>query len=155
MIYSVSITTTANTAKTEATKTVIKLCKGLVYKFEVEFPPGCCGLLHCQIFDGNYQLYPTSANDSFHSDARVIGFDDLYLKQAAPFEFVIKTWNLDVTNEHTIQVRLGMASSEAFMSRYMPSISWEKFQEVLSKAAIEQEVQKQRSIDEFQKSFKA
>ena len=154
MVFSVSITTTSATAKTGAKRTFLKVSKGLVYRMEVEFPPGCCGLLHCQVFDGSYQLYPASPDDSFHSDARVIGFDDLYLKSGAPFEFVVKTWNLDDTWDHTIQVRIGMASSEAFMSRYMPSISWEKFSKVLASAAIDQELMKQRAIEDFSKTFK-
>lgn len=154
MVFSVSITTSNGTAKAKADSNVLKVAKGLAYRFEVEFPPGCSGLQHVQIFDGLYQVYPTSQQDSFHSDARVIGFDDCYLKQSAPYEFTIKTWNLDETHDHTVQVRIGMASSEAFMSRFMPSISWEKFQEVLSKAAIKQEYEKARAIEEFQKTFK-
>lgn len=154
MVFSVSITTTANTAEADADRKVLKLCKGLVYKMEVEFPPGCCGLLHCQVFDGSYQVYPASVNDSFHGNGGVVSFEDCYLKQAAPFEFVVKTWNLDECYPHTIQVRIGMASSEAFMSRYMPSISWEKFQAALAKASIEQELQKQTAIAEFSKTFK-
>jgi len=93
-------------------------------------------------------MYPTSRQDSFHSDGSIIGFDDCYLKQAAPFEFRIKTWNLDETYDHTIRVRVGMASNEAFMSRYMPSVSWEKFKEVMSEASLEQERMKQRAIIE-------
>ncbi len=154
MVFSVSITTGNNTLKVNSTKTVLKVAKGLVYRLEVEFPPGCSGLLHCQIFDGNYQVYPSSQQDSFHSDARVIGFDDLYLKTAAPFEFVVKTWNLDEINAHKVQVRIGIASSEAFMSRYMPSISWEKFQVVLAQAAADQELIKSRAIAEFQETFR-
>lgn len=154
MIYSVSITTSNGTAEADADIFVLKVNKGLVFRLEVEFPPGCCGLLHCQIFDGSYQIYPASRDDSFHSDARVIGFDDCYLKMSAPFEFRIKTWNLDETWNHSIQVRVGMASSEAFMSRYMPSISWEKFQEVLARTVVEQEVEKARVIEEFAKDFK-
>ena len=154
MVFSTSITTTNGTAKKDAKKTVLKVSKGLAYRFVVEFPPGCCGLLHVQIFDGNYQVYPASMDDSFHSDARAIFFEDLYLKTAAPYEFSIKTWNLDDTWDHTIQVRVGMASSEAFMSRYMPSISWEKSQAVFAKAAVEQELQKAKAISEFKETFK-
>ena len=151
MIYTASIDTVSETSKAAAQITRLPVAKGLVYRFEVEFPPGCCGLLHCQVFDGSYQVYPTSRDDSFHSDARNIGFDDSYLKTAAPFEFTIKTWNLDTCYAHLIQVRIAMASSEAFMSRYMPSISWEKFQSVLVKAAIEQEAIKKVTIDQIAK----
>ena len=146
MIFTASIDTVKDTAKAAAQITRLPVAKGLVYRFEVEFPPGCCGLLHCQVFDGSYQVYPSSRDDSFHSDARNIGFDDCYLKTSAPFEFTIKTWNLDETWDHNIQVRIAIASSEAFMSRYMPSISWKKFQSVLVKTSLEQEALKKAAI---------
>ena len=154
MIYTASIDTVKNTAKAAAQVTRLSVAKGLVYRVEVEFPPGCCGLLHCQIFDGSYQVYPTSRDDSFHSDARNIGFDDCYLKQAAPFEFTIRTWNLDETWDHAVQVRIGLAGSEAFMSRYMPSISWEKFQSVLAKTAMEQNALKSVALEQIAKELK-
>jgi hypothetical protein len=147
MVYSASITTEKGTAKADAKKTVLKAVKGLIYRIEVEFPPGCCGLLHCKIFDGGYQVFPASIQDSFHSDARVIGFDDLYLKQSAPFEFKVLTWNLDTTWPHTVQVRIGMASTEAFMARYMPGLTWKKFQEALSQAAIEEKARQVEAIN--------
>ncbi len=146
MIYSATIKTEANTAKVDTVNTVIRITKGLVWLVEVEFPAGCSGLAHIQIFDGKYQLFPASPGDSLHSDGAVLSFDDLYLKQAAPFQFVIKTWNLDETHPHTLQVRIGFASSEVFMSRYMPSVTWDKFNESLKLAAQEQERLRQEQI---------
>lgn len=138
MIYSTSITS-GKQGDSDANRSVIlPVTRGLVYRFEVEFPPGCCGLLQCRVFDGSYQVYPSSRDDSFHSDARVIGFDDSYLKVVAPFEFRIETINTDTTWSHTIQVRIGMASTDAFMSRYMPSIAWDKFHVIMAQAAIDQ-----------------
>lgn len=123
------------------------IAKGLVYRVEFDFPPGCCGLCHVKIFDGSYQVYPTSRDDSFHGDASVIAFDDCYLKTAAPWMFRVVVWNDDDTWPHTVQVRVGIASSEAFMSRYMPSVSWGKFQQLLAQAAIEQEAQRKASVE--------
>jgi len=147
MIYSASITSGKRGDADDKRVVMLPVCKGLVYRIEIEFPPGCCGLLRCRILDGSYQVWPTSCDDIFHSDARVIGFDDCYLKTAAPFEFRIETVNMDETWSHSIQVRIGMASSEAFMSRYMPSVSWDKFQEVLAQAALEQNILRQASIE--------
>lgn len=151
MVFSASITTDNGTAKADAKETILSITSGLIYRMEVEFPPGCCGLLHTQIFDGNYQVYPASIQDSFHSDARVIGFDDLYLKQQPPFELKILSWNLDETWDHTIQVRIGIAHTEAFMARYMPGLTWKKFQEVLASAAIKERLRQEEAIREFQR----
>lgn len=146
MIYTATIKTEVGRLKANLLRTVLKISGGLVWKIEVEFPPGPSGLLHIRILDGLYQVFPASPSDTFHSDASLIGFDDLYLKTSEPFEFVIETWNLDETWDHTIQVRIGMASSEVFMSRYMPSLSWDKFSDTMRQAALDQEAIRQMQI---------
>lgn len=148
MIYTSSIRTEKLGDDGSTRFVVLKVSKGLIYRVEVDFPPGCCGLLDCRIFDGGYQVWPSNRDDSFHGDASVIAFDDCYLKTAAPYEFRIETKNNDDTWAHTIQVRLGIVSSEAFMSRYMPSTSWEKFQEVMAQAVIEQDILRSEQLAE-------
>ena len=147
MIYTTSIKIDAKTSRADANRTVLRVGKGLVWRIEVEFPPGCAGLAHCFIEDGNYQLFPATPGESFASDGSVISFDDLYLKTAAPFEFVITCWNVDTAWDHTLQVRIGMASSEAFMSRYMPSVSWDKFNKMMAEAARQQQKEKDEQLE--------
>ena len=146
MIYTATITTDANTAEVDAKETVLRVGKGLVWRIEVEFPPGCAGLAHLKMHDGGYQVFPATPGESFASDGTVIGFDDLYLKDSAPYEFKITTWNVDEAWDHTLQVRVAMASSEAFMSRYMPSISWDKFNKVMENAAKSQDAEKKAQM---------
>lgn len=148
MIFVKSITATVGQDEANPVIQDLVVCKGLVYRIEFDFPPGCCGLLHVRIFDGSYQVYPTSRDDSFHGDASTIAFDDCYLKNIPPWTFRIVVWNNDDTWPHTVQIRMGIAASEAFMSRYMPSVSWNKFNELLAEAAIEQEKARQEAIAE-------
>ena len=147
MIYASTITTDAGTAQADAKKTILSVTKGLVYQLGVEFPPGCSGLQHVQVFDSKYQLYPSSIGESFHSDDSLIGFDDLYYKTSEPFEFIIKTWNLDETWDHTIQVRIGFVSSEAFMSRYIPQLQVDQYQRILEEIKATQEAEKALQLE--------
>ncbi len=147
MIYTASITTAANTPEGSNTDVILQTTSGLVWMFDIDFPPGCCGLLHVQLFDGSYQVLPASVGDSLHGDSVSMRFDDLYLKQAAPFEFRIRTWNLDDTWPHTIQLRLGMASSRAEMSRYMPALSFEDFEKMLAESIAQQEAIRQLQLE--------
>lgn len=153
MIYAKTIKTPANTSFDNAIKTILSVAKGLVWRIEIEFPPGCSGLMYVYISDGLYQLCPATPGAAFHSDSSLIGLDDLYLKSSGPFEFVITTWNLDETWDHTIQIRLCMASSESFMSRYMPSLAWDNYSKMLAIAQADQdeiiEAQKQALIDQI------
>lgn len=121
MIYTANITTPKDTAKTNLKKTVLHVTKGLVYKVEFFFPSGSAGLMGVAVFDGLYQVWPSSVGEFFVGEAQEIDFDDLYLKESAPFEFQCYTYNLDDIYEHFVSVRVGLVSNDAFMARFLPT----------------------------------
>jgi len=147
VIYSKAITYALGQSEATLTRTILRVSKGLVWRLEVEFPPGCAGLAHVRILDGSYQMYPATVGETFASDGSVIGFDDLYFKSSEPFEFIIEGWNEDTAWPHTVSIRIGLATSEAFMSRYMPSLQWEKFADIMRQAAADQEAERQKQIE--------
>ena len=147
MIYGLTITTPANTAEKSIPDVRLKITSGLIWLMEVDFPPGGCGLLHVQAFDGSYQVLPATPGESLHGDGVVMKFDDLYFKQAAPFELMIRTWNDDDTWAHTTQVRIGVASTRAEMSRYMPAFAWENFEKLMAEMLISQEAMRQSQLE--------
>lgn len=134
MIYSTSITTAAKGTEKNATRTTIKITKGLIWLMEIDFPAGCVGLVHAQLFDGKYQLLPASPGKNLSGDGQLLRYDDSYLKEAAPFELTLVSWNEDELWTHNIQVRIGVASSRLFMARYLPSVGWEDFAKEMEKA---------------------
>jgi hypothetical protein len=131
MIYQSTITTPANTLLASPKKTLMNVSKGLVYKMEIVFPTGSAGLAGISIFDGSYQIWPSTLNEFFTGDDTVISFEDIYLKEAAPFEFTIFTYNLDDTYEHKIYVRIGFVTEDVFMARYLPEMSYQYFAKML------------------------
>jgi len=139
MIYTASITYSKGQSEATLTRTTLRVGYGLVWRMEVEFPPGCAGLAHVRILDGSYQMYPATPGETFASDGAVIGFDDLYMKASEPFSFMIEGWNEDTAWDHTLQVRVAMASQEDYMSRYMPSLQWRKFSEVMAEVVAQQQ----------------
>ncbi len=155
MIYSATITNNADTSETDANETTLVLTKGLVWLIEVEFPAGCCGLVHLQIFDGSYQLFPATIGENLRGNGVVLRYDDLYFKNTQPYSLKIKTWNDDENYQHTVQVRIGLASIDAFMARYLPSIAWDKFNNMLAKIVSDQEVIKSKAVEELQKDIPA
>jgi hypothetical protein len=153
MIYVATITTNAKTPIQTPKETTLTITKGLIFLIEVEFPAGCSGLVHIQIFDGSYQLFPATPGEYLRGDNVNSRYDDLYLKTNPPFSLKILTYNEDTVYNHTLQIRIGVASTEAFMSRYMPSVSWDKFNKILAEAATQQEEIKQQSIKTLQESL--
>jgi hypothetical protein len=134
MIYQMTILTPANTSKVGYKETILKVTKGLIYQVEVEFPFGPLGLTGCAIFDEGHQIYPTNEGEWFSSNARLISFQDLLLKEVEPFRFLIRTYNLDIEYEHRVYVRIGMVSKKIFKARFMPHIAWTEFERILKEA---------------------
>ncbi|KKL15111.1 hypothetical protein LCGC14_2508870 [marine sediment metagenome] len=139
MIYSANITTPINTANSSPKKTVIHVTKGLVYKVEFYFPSGSAGLMGIAVFDGLYQVWPSSVGEFFIGENHIISFDDMFLKESAPYEFQCYTYNTDDTYAHGVSVRIGLVSKEVFQARYLPSKSSEVFIAVLAQMAVERE----------------
>ena len=98
------------------------------------------------IQDGGYQVWPSNSEFDFHGDNGYITFPDTYLKLVAPFEFVAVTWNEDDTYQHTIHLRLGIVSDEVFMSRFLPSMTFDKMLLALDAAQKRQEEQREAII---------
>lgn len=147
MIYTASITTSKGGSEAGAVTTILKVTSGLVWLLEVDFPPGCCGLAHIQIFDGLYQVFPASSGESFHGDNFTLHLEDLYFKEAEPFELRIRTWNVDTVWDHALQVRVGMAMGRAEMSRYMPALAFEDFEELMAELITGQAAARQGQLE--------
>lgn len=137
MIYTANISTSKNTAQTDLKKTRLHVTKGLVYKVEFYFPSGSAGLMGLAVFDGLYQVWPSSVGEFFIGEDHVISFNDMYLKESAPYEFQCYTYNEDDTYEHTVSVRIGLVSKEVFKARYLPMQSELVFRAILSQMEAE------------------
>lgn len=135
MIYQLTVTTPAATTAASPQTDIFQVTKGLIYQVEVEFPFGPLGLSGCAVFDGPHQCWPSTSGEWFSSNARLIRFDDLYLKEIEPFEFQVKTYNTDEEFSHKVYVRLGLVSAIVFKHRFMPHLGWEEFERIIQSLA--------------------
>lgn len=117
----------------------LEVTKGLVYKVEIDFPPGPSGLCQIRIYDGNYQMWPSSPDEFFAAEDYTISFDDIYLKTIPPYEFRIAGYNLDDTYPHKVQVRVGMVSKDVFIARFLPTYAYSEFKKMLTEMEAEEE----------------
>ena len=141
MIYAATIETLAKRWKTNLKHTVLNITRGLVYKVEFYFPSGSAGLMGVAVFDGLFQLWPSTVGEFFNSDNETIRFDDMYLKEAAPYQLDIYTYNTDDTYPHSVAVRVGLVSKEVFLARFMPTKGYDYLAELLEKMSLEKEAQ--------------
>jgi len=145
MIYSVDIVVPANRPPTNPAHHVLNVTKGLVYRFELEFPPGCAGLVHVAVFDGGHQVWPSSPEGTFHTDGYTINFDDTYLKETAPYQFDVFSYSTGTTHQHTPVLRIGFVSQEIFMARFLPTYTYKYFVKMLEELRLEQEARAQEA----------
>jgi len=141
VIYTANISTLKDTAQTALKRTVLHVTKGLVYKVEFYFPSGSAGLMGVAVFDGGFQCWPSTVGEFFNSDDETIRFDDMYLKESAPYQFDIYTYNDDDTYDHSVAVRVGLVSKEVFLARFMPTVGYDYLAQLLEKMSLEKEAQ--------------
>lgn len=116
----------------------LHVTKGLVHAVSLYFPPGCCGLAGVAIFDGSYQVWPSTPHHWYIGDGDIINLIDLYLKQSPPYLFVVKGYNTDDTFQHTIQVRISLVSGAHYMAHYLPHIQMDMLAKTLTAIETEQ-----------------
>lgn len=138
MIYFANITTPKNTAIAALQKTSLRITGGLIYKVEFHFPSGSAGLMGIAVFDGLFQVWPSSIGQFFVSDNETISFDDLYLKETPPWELQIYTYNTDDTYDHVCDVRIGLVSSDIFIARFLPYKGYDYFVDTMEKLRAQQ-----------------
>jgi len=138
VIYSKHVSTPKLPEGLKYKRTPLLITRGLVYKAELYFPRGSAGLMGVAIFDGCYSIWPSNIGEFFTGDEEVISFDDLYLKDAAPFQFDIWTYNLDEGHDHIVDVRVGLVSKEAYQARFLPAVAWGQFAKMMSRLLAEQ-----------------
>ena len=135
MIYGGVIHTLPNTLASAPMETVVDITSGLIYHVKIIFPPGPSGLLHVQVFDISYQLFPTTIGASFVGDNLKMEWDEMYDKDEAPHILIVKTWNDDDTYAHDVSVLFSIVSKEEYKARYLPMMA----QNVLVQSLAESE----------------
>lgn len=148
MIYSLNITTDANTAYGTKPPTRLHVAKGLVYKIDICFPPGSHGLLHCFVKDGGFQVWPSNPGQTFIGDDMTISFDDVYIKNSEPFLFDVYTYNLDSTYDHSLSIHIGLVSADIFIARFLPTVAYDIIHKRLSELEEEQRREQERTFKE-------
>ena len=105
MVYEVRVTVPPNTTRDNAVRQVVKVAPGTLEQLEIEFPTGCAGLVHVQILYQDVQTWPSNLDQSFTGNGSHLVFRESLPVKKAPFEFIIRAWNLDDTYPHTPIIR--------------------------------------------------
>lgn len=120
MVFSKAVTVAASTLSATPLITPWALMSGLIYRFELTFPPGPSGLVGVALKEASHKLYPIDDDEYLLGDNITIAFDDLYMFEIATKQLEIVAYNNDDYYSHTFYCRLGIETNpELIKSRYM------------------------------------
>jgi len=105
MIYAYSLVVPANTPSLSPVTHELRLARGIISRVEIEFPPGCAGLVMARVLYRERQIYPTNPEGYFRADGYTISFDDDRLINSTPYHVKLVAWSEDDTFPHTISFR--------------------------------------------------
>lgn len=127
MVYDFSIKVLKNTSAVGKQRTDLILTHGVIHQLEVQFPTGCAGIVHLQLFRNHSQVYPSNEGGNFASDGHAISFKDSYPLDFAPFSLTAYSWNTSTDYDHTIAVRLGILPKSALLEYVLPVTTYFMF----------------------------
>lgn len=104
MLYSRQIKFTHGKTEAEATKTPIKVNKGVIYQVWVDFPPGCAGLVKLRVYHEGHPFLPVNKDNYLRGNAYVYKLPVYHEVRESPSILIVEGWNEDDTYDHTIQV---------------------------------------------------
>jgi len=116
MRYSASVEVPASTTEADPHEEYLELCSGTISQVFVLFPPGHAGLTHIQVFYQTRQIFPSTPGEAFTGDDTQYVFSERWPIFEAPHEVLLRAWNEDTENTHTIIVELSVLAPEIYIS---------------------------------------
>ena len=121
MRYSASVEIPASTTEAIPHEEYLDICFGTISQVFVLFPPGHAGLTHLQIFYQTRQIFPSTPGESFTGDDTQYEFSERWPITEAPHEVLLRAWNEDTENAHTIIVELSVLAPEVTVTTVIRS----------------------------------
>lgn len=152
MIYTRTIVSIKGGSAGAPSRDIIFLTQGLVYQFDLYFPPGSCGWMHVYVEQGGYRVWPSEPDQDFFGDNCLITFPDRYFIESKDTALFIYHYNLDDTYDHRFQVRIGQVSAELFIASYLPGYGQKDIASVileLQAAQAQESEEKQAALIEY------
>ena len=138
MRFQATITTPANTSKTNPLTTILPITLGLIHKVGVYIPPGHSGLTGAALCDGLFQFHPMTNTEYLRGDNLNESDDIMYLKENEPSQIFVLTYNLDDTYPHSHIISVHVEDKDVFIARYMPTVQYDYMKKVIEGMGVEQ-----------------
>lgn len=112
MLYTHTLAVPPNTSERDPVEEAVKLTYGVITMVEVEFPPGCAGLVRAFMRRSLHQVWPSNQGGYLRSDGRAIRWNDYYELFDEPVELTVGAWSADDFYSHDVLFRFELTSKE-------------------------------------------
>lgn len=112
MYFSYSLTIPADTPLSAPEELDVRLCHGVITNVEVEFHPGCRGMVQAYVRHGLHQVWPTNPDGNLAADARAMAWNDYYELTSPPYVVTIGGCSPGASYDHEILFRFEVTPLE-------------------------------------------
>lgn len=113
MFYSFDVTIPANTTAAALVVEEVDLVPGVIHRVEIQFPRGCVGLVHVQVYQEFHQVWPSNPGADLAGEGATIAWNDYHELVEGQSKLTLKAWNLDDTFPHTVTFRFALFETGA------------------------------------------
>jgi len=112
VLHTYPLTIPANTLADTPVEEEIHLTHGVITHVEVEFHPGCNGMVKGYVRDGLHQLFPTNPDGKYYTDGGVISWSEYHELFKSPYKLTIGGYSPGTSYDHEIIFRFEVTPRE-------------------------------------------
>lgn len=112
MFYSWPITVAAGNTFSNKAEISMPMAAGVIHQVDILFPDNCDHNIRVQVFDANFQLWPSNRDASIRGDAAVISFRDFYEMRPDNNILTGVAWWGDTETAQTVWIQVGVLPRE-------------------------------------------
>ena len=112
MFYEFDLTIPADTPAASPEELEVPLSAGTVTRVEVQFPPGCSGLVKVAVFRSGHQVWPGDPDEAIKGEDALVWWPEDYDLDDPPHAFLLRGWSPGTAYDHTITFRFALLPLE-------------------------------------------
>lgn len=113
MFYSFDLTIPAGTAAASPVELDVDLVPGVIHRVEIQFPLGCRGLVHIQVWQEFHQVWPTNPGGTLAGNGDLIAWNDNHELVEGQSRLTLRGWSPGTAFEHVITFRFALLAAAA------------------------------------------
>ena len=108
MFYSFKHTVTTGNIISAPAEVELKLTAGVIHQVDILFQDGCNHEANVQVFQANYQVWPSNRGGSMVGNATVISFREFFELEPGLSELTAKIWGDGTIKDVDVIINIGL-----------------------------------------------